>query len=272
MAKSAHLRASDVQALLNLVGECRDLGADRVAWRRHLIDGLAALVDAEGGFIGEMAGCGAPETVRDLGVVPWSRDDIRRPWTLGPDEAEVIRDPKNWVATNAYHARNQAGTGLCLARTDVLDDLTWRGLPDHGLIREILGVDHRIWCFCPISGGGPTDQAGLILARNVGRRNFSRRDCLVVGLAHREVAHLVGHRLARFADPSPDDLTPRVRQVLAHLLDGDGDKRIAVRLNLSPHTINEYIKVIFRHFGVRARSELLALWIRRSCKTPNNST
>jgi DNA-binding CsgD family transcriptional regulator len=63
--------------------------------------------------------------------------------------------------------------------------------------------------------------------------------------------------------PSPFELAPRVRQVLRCLLEGDGDKQIARRLGISPYTVNQYTKVIYRHFRVASRAELLALWIRR---------
>jgi DNA-binding NarL/FixJ family response regulator len=59
------------------------------------------------------------------------------------------------------------------------------------------------------------------------------------------------------------DLPPRVRQVLRCLLEGDGDKQIAVRLGLTRHTVNQYTKLLFRHFGVASRTELLARWVRR---------
>ena len=267
MVQSRMLRAGDVRSLLELAGECRDLGDDRLGWRRHLIERLGTLVDAQGGFVGEMAGCGDPRTVRDLGVVPWSRGDVRKPWDLGPAEAEVVRDPRNWPATNAYHAHNHAPGGLCLRRSDVLDDRTWRAMPDCTLIEQILGVNHRLWCFCSIAGGGSTDQSGLILARNSGRRDFSPRDIALVSFLHGELSRLVGSRLARFADPSPTDLTPRTRQVLAALLEGDGDKQVAARLRMSVHTVNEHSKQIFRHFGVRSRAELLARWVRRAWGT-----
>ncbi len=270
MGKSTMLRASDVRALLDLLGECRDLGDDRVAWRGHLLASLATLVDAEGGFTGEMAGCGDPRTVRDLGVVLWWRADVRKPWTLDAEQAELIRDPRNWRATDAYHARNRGGDALCLSRVDVIDDATWRTMPDYTVARQLLGVDHRMWCFVPIGGGGPDDQSGIILARNLGRPDFRPRDRTLVAFVHRELARLIGPRLARFADPSPADLTPRVRQVLSCLLEGDGDKQVAARLGLSPHTVNEYAKVIFRHFGVQSRAELLARWVRRGWACPSS--
>jgi DNA-binding CsgD family transcriptional regulator len=77
---------------------------------------------------------------------------------------------------------------------------------------------------------------------------------------------LVG-RLARFRDPSPADLAPRVRQTLLCLLEGDADKQIAARLGVSQHTVNQYVKQIFRHYAVASRAELLGLWVRRGWGT-----
>jgi DNA-binding NarL/FixJ family response regulator len=86
---------------------------------------------------------------------------------------------------------------------------------------------------------------------------------MLVRETHAALAPLIGGVLARFDDPSPRDLTPRLRQVLDCLLEGDGDKQIAARLQLSVHTVNEYTKKIYGHFGVRGRTELLARWICR---------
>jgi DNA-binding CsgD family transcriptional regulator len=44
---------------------------------------------------------------------------------------------------------------------------------------------------------------------------------------------------------------------------GDGDKQVAARVGLTRHTVNQYVKVLFRHFGVSSRAELLARWVRR---------
>jgi DNA-binding CsgD family transcriptional regulator len=60
-----------------------------------------------------------------------------------------------------------------------------------------------------------------------------------------------------FEDPSPH-LAPRVRQTLELVLTGASDKEIAQRLQLSPHTARQYLKVIRRAYGVRSRAELIA--------------
>jgi DNA-binding CsgD family transcriptional regulator len=81
--------------------------------------------------------------------------------------------------------------------------------------------------------------------------------------AHARIAPLIGGPLARFGEPSPADLPPRARQVLGCVLEGDGDKQIARRLGIRPHTVNQYLKTLFAHFGVRSRPELMARWVRR---------
>ncbi|MBX9583725.1 MAG: helix-turn-helix transcriptional regulator [Gemmataceae bacterium] len=51
--------------------------------------------------------------------------------------------------------------------------------------------------------------------------------------------------------------------MLRCLLDGDTDKQVAARLGIGPHTVNQYVKAVFRHFGCTTRAELLARWVRR---------
>jgi len=57
-------------------------------------------------------------------------------------------------------------------------------------------------------------------------------------------------------------LSPRTRQVLNALIDGDSEKQIAIRLNISEHTVHTYAKRIHRAFDVNSRGELLAKVIR----------
>ena len=56
-------------------------------------------------------------------------------------------------------------------------------------------------------------------------------------------------------------LAPRLRRTLDLLLSGNSEKETAKRLGLSHHTVHEYVKDLYRHFGVRTRAELMARWI-----------
>ena len=65
---------------------------------------------------------------------------------------------------------------------------------------------------------------------------------------------------------SPDErarqLSPRLRETLQCLLDGSSEKSIAQELRLSPHTVHGYVKLIYRHFQVKSRAQLLSQWVR----------
>ena len=52
-------------------------------------------------------------------------------------------------------------------------------------------------------------------------------------------------------------LSGREREVLSHLLSGDRVPGIAKRLHLSPHTVRNHLKSIFRKVGVTTQSELI---------------
>jgi DNA-binding CsgD family transcriptional regulator len=74
----------------------------------------------------------------------------------------------------------------------------------------------------------------------------------------------VDPRLARDAtEPGVEQLSPRLHQTLARLLEGDSEKQAAARLGLSPATVHEYVTALYRRFGVQSRAELLVLVLRR---------
>jgi DNA-binding CsgD family transcriptional regulator len=63
--------------------------------------------------------------------------------------------------------------------------------------------------------------------------------------------------------PAPDVNTPvltlREHQVLEHLVDGATYQAIAHRLNLSPHTVDTYLRRIRSKTGVTNRTQLALL-------------
>ena len=52
-------------------------------------------------------------------------------------------------------------------------------------------------------------------------------------------------------------LTKRQRQVLAPLLRGEGERRVAYLLNISVPTVHTHVRRIYAHFGVHSRAELM---------------
>lgn len=112
VSRSARLRTADVRAIHVLVGECRDLGDDPVAWRHHLAAGAARLADADLALAGELAGFWA-DRPRDLGGVPWGLDNgfDAAGWQKALDH--LAADPTYSVSLNGYadQVRNGGGGG-----------------------------------------------------------------------------------------------------------------------------------------------------------------
>jgi DNA-binding CsgD family transcriptional regulator len=113
-----------------------------------------------------------------------------------------------------------------------------------------------------VGAGAPTSQH-FTFFRPPGASLFDRRERRLVHLFHGEIGPLVGKALAGALEPSLTGLAPRLRQTLDCLLEGDSEKQVAARLGLSQPTVHEYIGVLYRHFGVSSRAELLAYFLRR---------
>jgi len=77
------------------------------------------------------------------------------------------------------------------------------------------------------------------------------------------LGRLVGTVLVSVFDPDPLHLPRRLRQTLACLLEGDSEKQVAARLEVSPATAHQYVSSLYRRFAVRSRAELLAYFLRR---------
>ena len=59
-------------------------------------------------------------------------------------------------------------------------------------------------------------------------------------------------------------LSPRMRDTLQHLLSGDSEKEVAIKLKLSPHTIHIHVKNLYKRLRVSSRGELMAKFLNNS--------
>lgn len=261
MPRSARLRATDVRAVYRLAGECRDLGDDAAVWWKHFGRRLAGLIGADFAGCGQVVGpLREGATTRGVAEWGWENGFDKEPWDRSVELHDT--DPEYLGLYLLYFDRLAADPGTCLARTDLMADRDW---VRSGLFREVsepMGVDHYLWCYAPTAGVAD-GYAVATLDRAAGRADFTAREKAVVREANALIAPLVGGALAGFADPSPSGLPPRARQVLKCLLEGDSDKQAAARLRISVHTVNQYAKAVYRHFGATTRAELLARWVKR---------
>jgi DNA-binding CsgD family transcriptional regulator len=260
MSKSAHLRVADVRAIYELVNECRELGDDPTAWRRHFASRLGAWTGSAVVSVFELENGGRGWR----GIADWGWEESgldraafdRMVRTAGTRGLEI-----NPVA-GLYLAAAAADDGVALTRADLLGDAAFYRSEFFQEYHRPIGADALMNCIRSIPGDS-AGASGLFLTRPLRVADFGRRHRSLVREAHAQVTRLIGGPLARFGEPTASDLPPRVQQVLRCVLEGDGDKQVARRLGISSHTVNQYVKAIFSHFGVRSRPELLARWIRR---------
>jgi DNA-binding NarL/FixJ family response regulator len=87
-------------------------------------------------------------------------------------------------------------------------------------------------------------------------------------LAHsREEADDSVEGTAPIADPSPEHLTLREREVLEMMMEGLSNKEIAAHLNISAHTVKFHISSILGKLGASTRTQAAAIGLRRGLIT-----
>ena len=184
-------------------------------------------------------------------------------------------DPKGWRWFSEEHARDGL-TALnpvfgalshvraplvTRAREQTIEDREWYRYPYCAMAREALDFDDTIYSGYGVAG--PDEVNMISVARKPGDRPFSARERRLLHIFHHELGPLVGGRLARGRNGDSRPLSPRLRQTLARLLEGEGEKQVARRLGLSLPTVHQYITDLYRRYGVSSRAELMAQWVRR---------
>ena len=228
--------------------------------RNHLLGRLCALLGAHNAtWIGAVR---MPNPSPDDPVRGWRPRALRR----------LHLDPKFELAANEQAKRLEAGiadvTTLRVVaqagtfRVNLLADLAPEGWFDGDFYRSFYlesGHCDAIWAAVPINEDAET-YFGFY--RRVGEPRFGPVERDIVDFALRGLRWF--HRLQMLGEGigvASAPLTPTERRVLHGLLQGLAEKQIAQANAQSPHTTHEYVKRIFRKYGVSSRSALMALWL-----------
>ena len=254
MRQSAASSASTAQQIVELIGPLTADQSPPDARRRALVKGLAKLVGSD--FTFWAWGRGHPQRgpVVPVAVISIGGSALTiRGWSslaLSPLFDREIRAPI------APQARPQMAT----LRRDLFTDARWAGCEVRAAIGDTIGMDEWLHAvrYC-----GPDTWCNFWLSRKIGKPPFDERDRLILDLILRHVALL--HSVEADGDLPADmmlGLTHRQRTVLLSLLDGQSRKLIANSLDISQHTVNEHVKALFQHFGVRSVPALAAKFLR----------
>ncbi len=109
----------------------------------------------------------------------------------------------------------------------------------------------------------------LEFSREVGELDFDERDQAVLRILANQLDCVLSPRLQTDGVQNGNsalqlkvfphsELPRRQREVLELLLVGKNTKQVASELKISVHTVNDYIKAIYRRYDVSCRAELLA--------------
>lgn len=168
---------------------------------------------------------------------------------IHPDLAPVVTKP----LAEAMAAKK---TMTC-RRDQLLSDEYWYGSLNEEIWNQLGFCDFIISAF-PV---GEISYSALGFHRRVDRRRFTDVDTNLVGILSHCLAWLHQAVPPPAATSNVLELSPRERQVLMLLLDGDSRKQVASKLGISDHTVSDYMKAVYAKFSVNSRAELLSKFI-----------
>ena len=256
-AKMNQVSPEDVRALLDLMVEVSERRSDARQWRRHALEGLCRLLEAQVALTANIrnhhvSGQARLDLLVDTG---WSNGTHRRAF-VGHLRKRPLADPL--AASIVNHESWAPGHSVAIAREEAVPDHVWYSCPDMQRIYKGADVNHGLcWMYC-----GP--EHGMSIGVRVFRpwgetKRFTDREVALLELAGSQLSKLY---LAEMREQATGPkLPPRARQTLSLLKSGKSEREIAEILDISPHTVHDYIKGIYKHYKVASSRELLANFI-----------
>ena len=252
---------SDLRNICRLLGDVALLNGPLNTKRRILLDGLATLVEADGWIwtsaaVDPKRNCPVPMdylfggvTQRQVAALLDSFSDT--------STADPCNKPLADLVSQGHH--------IVRTRRQLASDADWYNSDYTKTYFLRHGIEDPMYAITPLS---PQSYSAVCLFRFTGHPPFSERQRRIVNIVTTEVRWLSGSDLPSLYADAVFKLTPRLRSVLALLLDGQSCSQIAELYHLSPHTIKGYIRDIYRHFGVSSQIALIQLFRNRADATP----
>ena len=195
------MRLRDLRDVYRLIGQCEDVGADPVEWRRTMLLGVCRLVDAPLALGGEARWENPAGSARrfeftwgPILVGAYDPNGLRWFSEYGPKIQHPIYGPLSLVRAPL----------VTRAREQLIEDRQWYRCPLCTMIREALGFDDTVYSGFGVAG--PDEVNVISFARRPGDRPFSARERRLLHIFHHELGPLIGRRLAiatPFQRPSP---------------------------------------------------------------------
>jgi DNA-binding CsgD family transcriptional regulator len=256
----------EVSAVIRLVREVCDLWDDPTVWRAHLLRGACQLVD---GHVGMMVAdyessagwFGSMNVTALVGLPPHLQTRVQPAMSsLNQRQVEDIAENElPAILSTNEDIKRQGWTTAALSQ--ICDADSYHSSPWYLNFRKPLDCDDGLTSIRILDV--PRRPEVIAIDRPHGAPPFGAREVALIKLLHDEIAPLVGVRLTTEEHLSRDGLSKRLRETLSLLLEGYSEKQVASELTLATRTVHDYVAMLYEHFQVSSRAELLAYFIRR---------
>jgi DNA-binding CsgD family transcriptional regulator len=238
MTDRFRLKLSEIRRIFRLIGEVRELGSDPQKWRPHMIRQLQKQLAAEIVISSEIHFRQSSDGKMSVIDIGWGCDAENNAWQIHTERDD--EKPDSYWLLAGQHALTTGTEKLIPVKP----------------AKSLYGGKCFILSQYALPHAGAVDQLGL--HRSDGEQPFTQAEHRLVHLFHIELGRLWRRDAIRHVKEPGADLPPRLSQTLACLLDGMSEKQIALNLELSQHTIHNYVKALHQRFEVSSRGELLA--------------
>jgi DNA-binding CsgD family transcriptional regulator len=248
-----YLSESEARAIVHLLGEVAPIKG-LTEQKRHLLTGITKIISAdkwiwETGCFKDDGSSHVPVGILSDG---WSPMDIQ--WGLKAVGDKLCRMPFRSLMSEALKRQTHA---TILRRDGEPDEIYfaghyWLNYAKHAGLADLMMSVRR-------TSGSTYSFVGLV--RGLGQPRFSERDRFIFHIIAAEVPWLFDAELPNDESQTALSLAPRQQLALIFLLQGDSAKQVAAKMNISQHTVADYVKLIYSAYGVSTRGELLAAFL-----------
>ena len=247
---SFKLSSDDARDIIRILGEVSMIDQGLIAQKRHLMQGLCQLISADSWAWATTFHFEPEEVPLNSGFLTggFDAEQFAR-------FQEALEHPDTALMNARFTAEfEKKQTHL----TRLRDQMDVEGYFPKTAVYPIwiaAGVEQVILSIRP-SQKGALSHIGVY--RRPGALPFSTRESRITHIVLGEVPWLHDAVLSNDLGSTVTSLSPRQRITLNLLLEGQSRKQIAAHLELSPNTIDGYVKDVFRFFRVHSQPELIA--------------
>jgi len=250
MKNDSPLEEADVRAIVRLIADVHIVPGDHAAKKQGLMSGLAGLIGADSWAWGMAFQMAPDKPSAHLSMVHGGFNE---------HTYAMFTQAYNHPGMSAIHApfaRDLMARRCHLTRlrNQIASDEEYVGSVCHEAWQRA-GVDDVIMSMRPVAEGLFSLVA---MYRKPSSPRFTARDSQIAHIVLSGVPWLHAEGWPEGHEPAARKLTPRQRMTMDLLIQGYSREEIAAYLEISVHTANDYVKAVFRHFGVHSRAALVA--------------